>query len=77
MQEKQGERTSAAKQSVCPHYSVFSLCEESPLFILLKVQSLQKKAKIFNTEKTEQTEITKLKGVFQALPSPFALFSPC
>jgi len=43
-------------------------------FILLKVYSLQKKAKIFNTE---QTELTKLKGVFQALPSLFALFSPC
>ena len=32
--------------------------------------------KIFNTEKTEQTESKKLKRIFQSLPSPFALFSP-
>jgi hypothetical protein len=44
--------------------------------ILLQVISLQKKAKIFNTETTEQTEIKKLKSNSQSLPSLFALLSP-
>jgi hypothetical protein len=40
------------------------------------VKCVQKKQKFFNKEKTEYTEIKKLKRIYQSLPSLFALFSP-